>query len=69
MESCEAKSYIELANQLYAEAFSQGDIEGMMETSSDLGLAYAALGLNALSEKWTDEYLHLALGAAMPHHA
>jgi hypothetical protein len=58
----EAKSYLDLIQKLYSTAFCEGDKEGMIETSNDLSLAYAALGQTALAEKWTEEYLQLTLG-------
>ena len=62
----EMRSYLEWAHQMYSEAFCSGDHEGMVELSSELSLAYAALGQPSLAEKWAEEYLQRSLGAVWP---
>lgn len=60
----EIRSYLSLVQRLYACAFADDDTTGMLETSNDLSLAYAALGNEPLAVRWADEYLRHALPGA-----
>lgn len=60
----EIRTYLALAQENYAIAFGEGDVEGMVETSNELSMAYSALGYSALARKWAEAYWHHLLDSA-----
>ena len=54
----EIRTYLALAQKNYAIAFGEGDVQGMVETSNELCLAYSAMGYATLASKWAEAYWH-----------
>lgn len=61
----EIRTYLALAQKNYAAAFGEGDVQGMVETSNELCLAYSALGYSQLASKWAEAFWHHLLDSVV----